>query len=83
MLDDGLLLLARGLGAGWLDQHVGEWRVLSLSIDGEGLIAAGIGQGPEIGVGLRAVRAARIDGSLPADRGRELEAALAAIRSAR
>jgi tRNA nucleotidyltransferase (CCA-adding enzyme) len=82
-LDEGLLMLARALGAGWLDQHVSEWRSLSLSIDGEDLIAAGIEQGPEVGIGLRAVRAARIDGRVPADRERELQAALAAIHAAR
>ncbi len=80
--DDGLLLLARALGAVWLDQHVSEWRRIRLRIDGSNLIAAGVGEGPEIGLGLRAAFAARIDGRVDADPEAELEAALAAIRAA-
>ncbi len=81
--DEDVLLLARALGAPWLDQHVSEWRQLSLSIDGEDLIEVGIDQGPEIGIGLRAAKAARIDGRVPADHEAELNRALTAIRIAR
>jgi tRNA nucleotidyltransferase (CCA-adding enzyme) len=79
--DDGLLLLARALGADWLDRHLGEWRRVSLQIDGSDLIAAGIAEGPDVGIGLQAALAARIDGRLDADAKAGLGVALAAIRA--
>lgn len=80
--DDGLLLLARAHGAAWLDKHMGSWRRLRLTIDGDDLLAAGVGQGPAVGIGLQAALAARIDEAIEADREAELEIALAAIRDA-
>jgi len=79
-LDDGLLLLARAHGAAWLDEHVQRWRRVRLAIDGNDLIAAGVEQGPAVGIGLEAALAARIDGQTAADREAELGIALAAIR---
>lgn len=79
--DDALLLLARALGAGWLDRYVSEWSRVGLRIDGSDLIAAGVAEGPGIGLGLRAALAARIDGRIEAGSEAELEVALAAIRA--
>lgn len=76
---DSDLAIARAMGASWLDLHVGEWRRLELSIDGEDLLAAGVPEGPEVGRALEAVRAARLDGLIAADAGAELELALATI----
>jgi tRNA nucleotidyltransferase (CCA-adding enzyme) len=80
-LDDSLLLLARAQGADWLDEHVGRWREVRLSIDGKDLMAAGVEEGPAVGIGLQAALAARIDGRVAAEPGAELEIALAAIRA--
>jgi tRNA nucleotidyltransferase (CCA-adding enzyme) len=77
--------LAGGLGAQrsegseraaqrWLD----ELRLVSLEIDGEDLLAAGVARGPAIGAGLRAALAAKLDGRA---RGREDELA-EALRAA-
>jgi tRNA nucleotidyltransferase (CCA-adding enzyme) len=52
----------------WLD----EWRLVSLEIDGDDLLAAGVARGPAIGAGLRAALAAKLDG-----RARGAEAELA------
>jgi tRNA nucleotidyltransferase (CCA-adding enzyme) len=73
------LVIARALGAEWLDRYLAEWRDVRLEIDGEDLIAAGVEQGPAVGRGLAAALAARLDGQV---RGREaeLEVALAAAR---
>jgi tRNA nucleotidyltransferase (CCA-adding enzyme) len=71
------LVLARAMGADWLDRYLTSWRKIELEIDGEDLIAAGIEQGPAIGRGLRAARHKKLEGEI---RGRdeELAAALAA-----
>jgi tRNA nucleotidyltransferase (CCA-adding enzyme) len=71
------LILARAMGANWLDRYLTAWRKVRLEIGGEDLLAAGIEQGPAIGRGLRAARAAKLEGQV---RGRdeELAAALAA-----
>lgn len=58
----------------WLD----ELRLVSLEIDGEDLLAAGVVRGPAIGAGLRAALAAKLDGRA---RGREDELA-EALRAA-
>jgi tRNA nucleotidyltransferase (CCA-adding enzyme) len=58
----------------WLD----ELRLVSLEIDGEDLLAAGVSRGPAIGAGLRAALAAKLDGRV---RGREAELA-EALRAA-
>jgi tRNA nucleotidyltransferase (CCA-adding enzyme) len=71
------LILARALGATWLDRYLTTWRKVALEIDGGDLIAAGIPQGPAIGRGLKAAMYKRLEGQV---RGREeeLAAALAA-----
>jgi tRNA nucleotidyltransferase (CCA-adding enzyme) len=71
------LVLARVLGAEWLDRYLGEWRGVSLEIDGEDLIAAGVPQGPAIGRGLREALRRKLDGEIDG-RDQELAAALAA-----
>lgn len=55
-----------------------ELRHVGLAIDGSDLLAAGVAEGPDVGRGLRAALAARLDGEL---RGRdaELAAALGAL----
>ena len=56
----------------WLD----ELRTISLDIDGEDLLAAGLTAGPEVGVRLRRALDARLDGAAP-DRAAQLACALA------
>lgn len=73
------LVLARALGARWLDQYVGEWRQVTLEIDGADLIAAGVPEGEALGRGLREALRAKLDGEV-AGREQELAAALAAAR---
>jgi tRNA nucleotidyltransferase (CCA-adding enzyme) len=73
------LLLARALGAKWLDEYVREWRFLALEIDGADLIAAGVPQGPALGRGLAAALRAKLDGEV-AGREAELAVALEAAR---
>ncbi len=75
------LVLARALGAEWLDDFVADWLTVVLEIDGDDLIAAGIPQGPAVGRGMVAARDARIDGEAP-DREQQLAVALAAARQA-
>ena len=77
--DDLQLAVARALGARWVDRHIGEWRVLRLSIDGGDLLAAGVPEGPAVGRGLRAALLARIDGRIEPGAEAELDAALAAL----
>jgi tRNA nucleotidyltransferase (CCA-adding enzyme) len=74
------LVLARALGADWLDRYLVEWRDVALEIDGEALIAAGVGQGPAIGRGLQEALRRKLDGEI-AGRTEELEVALEAARS--
>ncbi|HEX5592542.1 MAG TPA: hypothetical protein VFX35_04235 [Solirubrobacterales bacterium] len=71
------LVLARAMGADWLDNYLTSWRRIELEIDGEDLIAAGIEQGPAIGRGLRAARHKKLEGEI-SGRDDELAAALAA-----
>jgi tRNA nucleotidyltransferase (CCA-adding enzyme) len=71
------LLLARAMGAGWLDRYVTEWRDVRLEITGDDLLAAGVDRGPAIGRGLRAALAAKLDGQT-AGRDEELRVALEA-----
>jgi tRNA nucleotidyltransferase (CCA-adding enzyme) len=75
------LALARAMGAEWLDRYLNEWRAVALEIDGDDLIAAGVPQGPRIGLGLGEALRRKLDGEL---RGRdeELEVAVAAARGA-
>lgn len=74
------LVLARALGAEWLDRYLGEWRGIALEIDGEDMIAAGVEEGPAVGQGLKEALRRKLDGEL-AGREEELAAALAAARS--
>jgi tRNA nucleotidyltransferase (CCA-adding enzyme) len=71
------LVLARALGAEWLDEYVSRWRLVGLEIDGADLIAAGVPRGPEVGRGLKAALRAKLDGEV-GDRGQELAIAVAA-----
>ena len=73
------LLLARALGAEWLDRYMEEWRSVSLEIDGSDLLAAGVPQGPALGRGLQAALRRKLDGEL-SGREQELAAALEAAR---
>jgi tRNA nucleotidyltransferase (CCA-adding enzyme) len=73
------LVLARAMGAEWLDRYLEEWRAVKLEIDGEDLIAAGIAEGPALGRGLREALRLKLDGQI-AGREPELEVALEAAR---
>jgi len=73
------LVLARALGAEWLDRFVTEWDTVRLEIDGGDLIAAGAEQGPALGRGLAAALRRKLDGEI-GGREEELAAALAAAR---
>lgn len=73
------LLLARALGADWLDSYIDRWRGVRLEISGADLLAAGVPQGPAIGYGLEAALRAKLDGGV-ASRDDELRIALAAAR---
>jgi len=68
------LVIARALGAEWLDRYLREWRGVGLEIDGGDLIAAGVAEGPALGRGLEAALRAKLDGEIA---GREQELALA------
>jgi len=71
------LVLARAMGAEWLDRYILEWRGVTLEIDGRDLIAAGVPEGPAVGRGLDAALRRKLDGEL-AGREQELAAALEA-----
>jgi tRNA nucleotidyltransferase (CCA-adding enzyme) len=71
------LILARAMGASWLDQYLSIWRDVRLEIDGDDLIAKGIPQGPAIGRGLQAARLQKLEGEI-SGREEELATALAA-----
>jgi tRNA nucleotidyltransferase (CCA-adding enzyme) len=73
------LVLARALGAEWLDRYIEEWRQVALEIDGDDLVAAGVPQGPGVGRGLAEALRRKLDGEL-SGREEELAAALAAAR---
>lgn len=73
------LVLARALGAEWLDRYLTEWRNVKLEIDGGDLLAAGVPQGHAIGHGLKEALIRKLDGEI-SGREQELEIALAAAR---
>jgi tRNA nucleotidyltransferase (CCA-adding enzyme) len=73
------LVLARALGAEWLDRYLTEWRPVTLEIDGDDLIAAGVPQGTAIGRGLKEALIRKLDGEVSGPE-QELEVALAAAR---
>jgi tRNA nucleotidyltransferase (CCA-adding enzyme) len=77
--DPAQLLVARALGAEWLDRYASDWRHVGLEITGEDLLAAGVPEGPAIGRGLEAALSGRLDGEL-SGRDEELRIALAAAR---
>ena len=74
------LVLARAMGAAWLDDYVAEWRKVALQIDGEDMIAAGLEQGPALGRGLETALRMKLDGEI-SGREAELAAALAAAEA--
>ncbi|MFL5901192.1 MAG: CCA tRNA nucleotidyltransferase [Solirubrobacterales bacterium] len=74
------LVLARALGAEWLDRYLAEWRGVALEIDGEDMIAAGVQEGPAVGRGLKEALRRKLDGEL-SGREEELSVALEAARS--
>jgi len=71
------LALARAMGAAWLDDYVEDWREVRLAISGEDLLAAGVPEGPRIGIGLAAALRAKLDGEA-SGRDAELRVALGA-----
>lgn len=73
------LVLARALGAEWLDRYLVKWRHVSLEIDGEALIAAGVPQGTALGRGLKEALRRKLDGEVDG-REQELAAALGVAR---
>jgi tRNA nucleotidyltransferase (CCA-adding enzyme) len=77
--DPAQLLVARALGAEWLDRYAEEWRHVGLEITGGDLIAAGIPEGPAVGRGLEAALSGKLDGEI-SGRDEELRIALAAAR---
>jgi tRNA nucleotidyltransferase (CCA-adding enzyme) len=77
--DPSQLLVARALGAEWLDRYAEEWQHVHLEITGDDLIAEGIPEGPAIGHGLEAAISGKLDGELYG-RDEELRIALAAAR---
>lgn len=74
------LILARAMGADWLESYLTAWSRVELEIDGNDLIEAGIPQGPAVGRGLRAARHKRLEGEI-VGRQQELEVALEAARA--
>jgi tRNA nucleotidyltransferase (CCA-adding enzyme) len=68
------LLLARAMGAEWLDDYLRKWRLVDLEIDGADLIAAGVPEGPGVGRGLGEALRRKLDGEIE---GREAELAVA------
>ncbi len=73
------LVLARALGADWLESYVTDHRHVVLEINGEDLIAAGVPEGPAMGAALSDALRRKLDGEI-SGREAELEAALAAAR---
>ncbi|HWO84226.1 MAG TPA: hypothetical protein VNM38_10635 [Solirubrobacterales bacterium] len=74
------LILARAMGADWIEQYLTAWRRVELEIGGADLIAAGVPQGPAVGRGLRAARRRKLEGEI-AGREAELAVALEAARA--
>ncbi|HST68980.1 MAG TPA: hypothetical protein VLI94_04910 [Solirubrobacterales bacterium] len=74
------LILARAMGADWLDRYLTVWSKIELEIDGNDLIKAGVPQGEAIGRGLRAARQKRLEGEI-VNRDHELAVALEAART--
>ena len=62
--DPAQLLVARALGAEWLDRYAADWRHVRLAITGEDLLSAGISEGPGLGRGLEAALSGKLDGEI-------------------
>ena len=77
--DPSQLLVARVLGADWLDRYAAELRHVRLEITGDDLIGEGIPEGPAIGDGLKAALSGKLDGEV-SGRDEELRVALAVAR---
>jgi tRNA nucleotidyltransferase (CCA-adding enzyme) len=77
--DPSQLLIARALGADWLDRYAAELRYVRLEITGDDLIGEGIPEGPAIGDGLKAALSGKLDGEV-SGRDEELRVALAVAR---
>jgi tRNA nucleotidyltransferase (CCA-adding enzyme) len=75
------LILARAMGADWLESYLTAWSKVRLEIDGNDLIEAGVPEGPAVGQGLRAARQKRLEGQI-FSREQELSVALEAARGA-
>jgi tRNA nucleotidyltransferase (CCA-adding enzyme) len=78
--DEIELVLARALGAEWLDRYIAKWREVTLEIDGADLIGAGLSQGPALGRGLAEALRRKLDGQV-SGREQELAVALEVARS--
>lgn len=77
--DPSQLLVARALGADWLDRYAAELRHVRLEITGDDLIGEGIPEGPAIGDALTAALSGKLDGEV-SGRDEELRVALAVAR---
>jgi tRNA nucleotidyltransferase (CCA-adding enzyme) len=77
--DAAQLLVARALGAEWLDDYAEKWRQVRLEITGDDLLSAGVPEGPAVGHGLEAALSGKLDGEL-SGREEELRIALAVAR---
>ena len=77
--DPSQLLVARALGADWLDRYAAELRHVRLEITGDDLIGEGIPEGPAIGDALKAALSGKLDGEV-SGRNEELRVALAVAR---
>jgi len=73
------LVLARAMGAEWLDRYLLDWRDVALEIDGADLIEAGVPEGPAVGRGLKEALRRKLDDGV-SGRDRELETALEVAR---
>jgi tRNA nucleotidyltransferase (CCA-adding enzyme) len=73
------LVLARAMGADWIEHYLTAWSRVRLEIDGGDLIAAGVPEGPAVGRGLRAARRQLLEGNVEG-REQQLQAALEAAR---
>ena len=76
------LVLARALGAEWLDRWQRDWRWVELEITGPDLLAAGVPEGPRIGEGLDAALEAKLDRRVSGAE-QEMKVALDAVRTGR
>ena len=74
------LLVAAAAGCEWLTEYASRWRGVALEIGGDDLLAAGIPEGPAIGIGLRGALERKLDGGLSGGREAELELAVALAR---